>query len=105
MDFHPMQGEKLIDADPFSVFSPALEGYHPIPLGKEGKILPQAHIFTGMKLGANLSNQDIPGLDLLAGITFYPKALPLTIPSVSRTAAGFFVCHKNPFKSLGFLLF
>jgi hypothetical protein len=88
--------KKLIDADPFSVFSPALEGYHPIYFGKDGKILSQTHIFTGMKLGPHLPDQDIPGLNLLAGISFDSKPLSFAITAVSGTATGFFMCHNKP---------
>ena len=88
--------KSLIDADSFSVFSPALEGYHPIYFGKDRKILSQPHIFTGMEFGPHLPDQDIPGLDLLAAISLDPKPLSFAVPAVSGTAAGFFMCHKKP---------
>lgn len=56
-------------------------------------VFAEAHIATGVKLGATLANQNVTGHGSLATEDFYAQALTFRIAAVFRTTATFFVCH------------
>jgi hypothetical protein len=56
-------------------------------------ILAHANILAGMKLCAPLAHNDAACSDLLPAKDFHAEPFGFRIPTISRTAAAFFLCH------------
>jgi hypothetical protein len=60
---------------------------------KDSKIVTYANIFTGVKLGATLTNNNVTGEDELSTKFFHTEAFGMRIATVSSGTATFFMCH------------
>jgi len=60
-----------------------LELHDPVYFGKQGIIPTHAHISSWMKLGSQLTDQDVSGLYDLAAKTFYTSALAFTVAAIA----------------------
>jgi len=60
---------------------------------KQGPITPNAHPWSGMKTGAELSNEDVTSGDDLAITALYTTILRVGIPAIPGAALAFFMCH------------
>jgi hypothetical protein len=59
-----------------------------------------ANIFTGVKLGATLANDDVSRQNFLSAEFLYAKSFGLGIASVTGTTACFLMCHKSIYLSI-----
>lgn len=73
-----------------------MEFYSAIDFCKNGKIVSNANICSGMEFGTNLADYDIACLDKFTGVPFNAQHFWLGIASVSRRAYAFFVRHCRP---------
>ena len=80
-----------VDADLFSIFAETFKGNDPVNLGKYRVVSSEAHIITGVYLGAPLANKDISGCYLLASILLYPASLPCAVSPIPGTSACLFM--------------
>ena len=71
-----------VNADSLSI-SYYLELHDPICFGKQGIIPTHAHIFSWMKLGSQLTDQDVSGPYYLAAETLYASALTFTVAAIA----------------------
>jgi hypothetical protein len=90
-------GRVNADALPFLV--QPLELDNSGDLGKQGAVLADADILSGVDFGPVLADQDGPGLDQLAPVPLYAEALPGAVAPVSRTSLPLFMGHENLPKS------
>jgi len=60
-----------------------LEFYRASVFGKQGIVPAHPHIESRMKLGASLTEQNVPGFDLLAFVSFYTEILGIAISTIS----------------------
>ena len=65
----------------------------PVYQCKQGVILANADIHTGVELGSALAYDDCAGAHRLATKSLHTQHLGLGIPAVSRRAAAIFLCH------------
>ncbi len=68
---------------------------NPVNQSEQSEIPAQAHIGTGVNLGAQLAHQDISGQYALTAEAFYTASLSLAVAAVSGTAACFFMSHTD----------
>jgi hypothetical protein len=69
---------------------------------KQRVIFATANVFTRFKMGTTLANDNGPGIDKLAVLTFYAKALSVTVSAVSGTSLSFLMSHSLPLDSFNF---
>ena len=62
---------------------------------EQGVILADADVFTGVKGGTALANNDVAGDNPLPTVALYAKAFRFRVATVADTAACFFVCHES----------
>jgi hypothetical protein len=67
---------------------------HPIRKGEQGVIFAHAYILSGMNLGPQLTDQNIPCTYLLTSEALYSSSLANTIPTVPGTSTSFLMCHN-----------
>jgi hypothetical protein len=48
-----------------------------------------------VKVGSQLTNQDVTGPNQLATIALYPSALAGTVPTISGASSSLFMCHGS----------
>jgi len=72
-----------INAYPFSILAKSLVFNNPVHHGEQGIITTEANIGARMDLGAQLTNQDIPGPNHLTAKTLYTTSLARAISTVS----------------------
>lgn len=71
-----------VDADSLSI-SHYLELHDPVCFGKQGIVPTHAHILSWMKLGSQLTDQDVSGPYDLAAKAFYASALAFTVAAIA----------------------
>lgn len=71
--------------------APGLEGNNTVLGGMNGVIIAQCSTFAGSLRQTDLTNDNLAGLDLLAGIQLHAKALARTIMDVFGGTAGFYM--------------
>lgn len=88
-----MLGSTGYDIHSLFVIEKGFELYNTICESKKGVIPATPDILAGMNPCASLTDNDIPGSYLLAIEALYAKTLTCRIPTVSRSPAGFLMCH------------
>jgi len=84
---------RRVDADLFFVPTEALKSNNTRDFCKQRVVLANADIGAGMNFGAPLTNQDIPGQDMLSAEAFHAKALRVAVSPVSGGSNPFFMRH------------
>ena len=75
------------------------ELHHAVALGEKGVIAAHADIGAGINHGAELTNNDVAGKNVLTAEALHASALTFTITTVAGAAACFFMCHdETPWK-------
>jgi hypothetical protein len=62
---------------------------------EEREVATHSHVLAGMDTRAELADQNISGLDLLAAENLHPASLSGTVASVSSAPLPFLVCHDD----------
>ncbi len=74
-----------------------LEFHDPIHEGEQRVIVRPAYVSAGVKFGAPLADQDIPGDDFFPSIPLYTQVLGIARPAVPAGAYTLLMCHMlNP---------
>ncbi len=82
-----------VNANPSSIFAGRLIFYDAINHGKQGVILTDPYVETGVYAGAPLPDQDSPSVNTLTGKYLNTQPLSLTISAVTASATTFFMRH------------
>ena len=85
-------GGEYVDSSAFAV-----EFYFAIDECEEGVVFALADTFAGVEAGAQLSDEDVSGDDLLAAEAFDAAALAIGIAAVAAGTLTFFMCHGSWF--------
>jgi hypothetical protein len=77
------------------VVSLLLEVHYAVNQGKQGVILADAYVGSGVVLGAALANDDVAGNGALTSKDLHAEAFAVGFPTVFGTTYSFFMCHDN----------
>gem|GEM_PF-4820283 len=79
------------------VVAPTRKSHSAVGSGKEGVITATSNVFSRVKLGSALSDNDAPRFHKLTAKGFDSQHFGLRISSVSSGAHSFLMCHFNLF--------
>lgn len=83
-----------VNRDLLTILAQPLEAHNAVRLGEQGVVGADAHVLTGVDVGAALTDQDIAGQNVLSVGALGTKALGLGITAVLGGAHTFFMGEK-----------